>query len=318
MRYPRVKAPKEAVMRKVVSNLVLVISFLAVLAGTAAAGLGDYFVTTEWLSKNLEKVTIVDVRVGPKYLLGHIDGAVQINKAEFLQTRGGVKSLVPDTRTLEKLMDRYGITKDTTVIAYAEDKNPYSARFVWTLRYHGHDKAFVLDGGYEKWSKEKRSVAVLPTRPVPAKGYKVTASRDIRVGADYIYTRLNNPSVVIWDTRRPTEYAGTEVRADRGGHIPGAVHLNWVELQREVDGIRVLKSEAEIRKLLVSRGITPDSEIVAHCQTGIRSSYATLVLKALGYENAKNYDGSWIEWANNASLPIEVPGKVVKIDEIIK
>jgi len=299
-------------VRKTLSIIAAVITAFLLQAVPSQAALSDYFVDSTWLAQNSGSVRIVDVRVGPKYLLSHIPGAVHIGKSEFLMTRYGVKSLVPDGKDLGKLLDRYGITNDTTVVAYAEDSNPYSARFVWMLRYHGHEKSYVLDGGFDKWLKDGGKVAVLSTRVKPTTGYTVRSSNDIRAGADYIYTRLHNPSVIIWDTRSPGEYNGTDVRADRGGHIPGSINLNWVDLQKEVDGVRVLKSEEEIRMLLSSKGITKEAEIVAHCQTGIRSSYATLVLKSMGYENARNYDGSWIEWANNASLPIEVPGKYVQ------
>lgn len=282
----------------------LVAGFIAVMPQAASAALGDYFVTTDWLAKKQAAVRVVDVRVSPLYLLGHIDGAVHIDKKEFLSERGGVKSLVPTVAEFEALLERYGITPGTTVVAYAEHDNPYAARFVWTLRYHGHDKAYILDGGYEKWSREKRATAMLPTTVAPVEGYRVAQARGIRANAEDVLTRLENPQVAVWDTRTPGEFQGTEVRADRGGHIPGAIHLNWVNLQKEVDGVKVLKSEEEIRALLKEAGLTPDRQIIAHCQTGIRSSYATLVLLGLGYGNAQNYDGSWIEWANNPSYPV--------------
>ena len=102
----------------------------------------------------------------------------------------------------------------------------------------------------------------------------------------------------------------------RGGHIPGATHLNWTQLQHEVDGVKVLKSETAIRQLLADYGITSDQAVIAHCQTGIRSSYATLVLQGLGYTEVKNYDGSWIEWANNATLPIIENAETPRQDEV--
>lgn len=293
-------------MKKVLSISVL---FLLMVSGLAAekatAALSDYFVSTQWLAENRKAVTVVDVRVSPLYFLGHVDGALHIDKKEFLSTRGGVRSLIPTVQEFEDLMDRFGITPETKVVAYAEHDNPYAARFVWTLRYHGHENAYVLDGGYEKWSAENRAVAYLPTEVVPTRGYRCRASDDIRAEVDYLLTRLDNPSVVIWDTRRPAEYRGTEVRADRGGHIPGAVHLHWEDLLQEVDGIKVLKSEEEIRALLAEYGVAGKRQVVAHCQTGIRSSYATLVLLGLGHTQAKNYDGSWIEWANNKAFPVE-------------
>ncbi len=283
--------------------LFLAISFAA--PATAHSALSDYFVDTDWLANQKGETQVVDVRVIPLYLLGHIDQAVHIDKQEFLSTRDGVKSLVPTVTEFEALMDRYGINPETTVVAYADDKNPYAARFVWMLRYHGHEKSFVLDGGYEKWNKEDRATAMLPTRVVATSGYRCQQGHDVRADAEDVLTRLANPAVVIWDTRSPEEYRGEKIRADRGGHIPGATPLNWVNLQKEVDGVKVLKSEAEIRELLAAEGITPDRHVIAHCQTGIRSSYATLVLLGLGFKTAQNYDGSWIEWANNRSLPVE-------------
>lgn len=278
----------------------------------AFANLNDYFVNTEWLAANQESVKIVDVRVSPLYLVGHIDGALHIDKSEFLSKRGNVKSLVPTVSEFEKLMTEYGITPQTTVVAYAEDDNPYSARFVWMLRYHGHNKSYVLDGGYDKWSQEGRSTSILPTQIVRNENYKIQKSQNIRANSEDILTRLNNPSVVIWDTRRSSEFTGEEVRANRGGHIPGATHFDWVHLQEEVNGVKVLKSEQQINELLSERGITKQHQIIAHCQTGIRSSFATLVLLGLGFQNVQNYDGSWIEWANNNSLPTAEPIKVAQ------
>lgn len=278
------------------------------------ASLKDYFVDTKWLSANKEFVKIADVRVSPLYLLGHIDGAFNIDKSEFLSKRDNVKSLVPTLEEFETLMTKYGITPQTTVVAYAEDDNPYAARFVWMLRYHGHKKSYVLDGGFEKWSLEDRPTSILPTQIVMAENYKVSKSENIRASSEDILTRLHNPSVVVWDTRRIAEFQGQEVRADRGGHIPGATHLDWVNLQQDINGVKVLKSEQEIIALLAEHGMTKENHIIAHCQTGIRSSYATLVLLGLGFNKVQNYDGSWVEWANNTSLPIIEPIKLAKKD----
>ena len=285
----------------------LLIALLFALPAVGHAALGDYFVSTQWLAENRSQVVVVDVRKAPFYLLGHIAGAQHVARDEFLETRNQVKSLVPSAAGFTELLSQLGATPETTVVAYAEDDNPYAARFIWTLRYHGHKNAYVLDGGYDKWAAEDRDTKLLSSaKPRPSQ-YVLAADADYlqaRSGADYVYTRLENPGVLVWDTRRVAEFQGSEVRADRGGHIPGAVHLNWADLQTEVNGVKVLRSADELKALLQAKGLTSDKEIVAHCQTGIRSSYATLVLLGLGYERVKNYDGSWIEWANNPTLPI--------------
>jgi thiosulfate/3-mercaptopyruvate sulfurtransferase len=291
-------------MQKIKWFTITAILLLAGLPTLASAAVEDYFVQTDKLDTNRSQIVVLDARQPALYLLGHIEGAYSVPRSEFLDKRAGVKSLVPTTTAFEALMEKFGITPETTVVTYAEDDNPYAARLAWTLRYHGHEKVLVLDGGYEKWAAEERSTAILPTTAATPSHYRVSSPGKARAEADYVLTQLGNPSVVIWDTRTPEEYDGSKVRADRGGHIPGATHLNWTELQHEVNGVKVLRPETEIRALLAKHGITSAQEVIAHCQTGIRSSYATLVLQALDYSEVKNYDGSWIEWANNQTLPI--------------
>lgn len=299
---------------KKLSTLTLLL--LVGLPTLANAALGDYFVQTDWLARNRSNVVVLDARQTPLFLLGHIEGAHHLPRSEFLDKRNGVKSLVPTSTAFEALMEKFGITPETTVITYAEDGNPYAARLAWTLLYHGHNKVRVLDGGYEKWTREGHPTTLLPTELGASSHYRVSTPGKTRAEADYVLTQLGNPAVVIWDTRTPEEYDGSKVRADRGGHIPGATHLNWTELQHEVNGIKVLKNESEIRELLAGYGIASDQEIIAHCQTGIRSSYAALVLQGLGYKEVKNYDGSWIEWANNPTLPIAEGANTPQQEEI--
>lgn len=292
-------------MKRIIKSL-LVALFL-IIPTLSGAALSDYFVSTDWLQENRDNVIVLDARQKPLYLLGHIDGALSVPRSAFLEKRNQVKSLVPTAAAFTKLLSSLGAKPDSTLVVYAEDDNPYAARLVWTLQYHGHKKSYVLDGGYDKWAEEDRATTFRLSPKPSHTNYQLSSETEYlqaRAEADYIYTRLENPSVLVWDTRTPEEYKGTKVRADRGGHIPGAVHLNWVELQSEVNGVKVLKGRDEIIALLHANGLTSDKEIIAHCQTGIRSSYATLVLLGLGYEQVKNYDGSWIEWANNPTLPI--------------
>ncbi len=303
-------------MRTIKLYITITILLLAGLPALVNAALNDYFVQTGWLAENRSQVVVLDARQTPLFLVGHIEGAHHVPRSAFLNTRSGVKSLVPTSTAFETLMEKLGITPETTVVTYAEDNNPYAARLAWTLRYYGHEKTLVLDGGYEKWTAENRPTTLLPTGDATPSHYRVSVPGKARAEADYVLTQLGNPSVVIWDTRTAQEYDGSDMRADRGGHIPGATHLDWTELQHEVDGVKVLKSESEIRALLSSRGITDGQEVIAHCQTGIRSSYATLVLQGLGYGQVKNYDGSWIEWANNPTLPVVAGANILQHEEI--
>ena len=118
-------------LKKLITLSILLLTGLPTLA---SAALGDYFAQTSWLAENRSQVVILDARQTPLFLIGHIKGAHHLPRSEFLDKRDGVKSLVPTTTAFEALMERFGITAETTVITYAEDGNPYAARLAWTLR----------------------------------------------------------------------------------------------------------------------------------------------------------------------------------------
>ena len=120
----------------------------------------------------------------------------------------------------------------------------------------------------------------------------------------FILDHLSDDNVVILDTRNPAEYNGVKVFAQRGGHIPGAVNIEWTEAMDKQHDMR-LKPEAELRQMLEQHGITPDKTVVVHCQTHHRSAHTYMVLKSLGYENVKGYPGSWSDWGNEPNTPIE-------------
>ncbi len=202
-------------------------------------------------------------------------------------------------------MSDLGIEPTTTVVWYGDGHSRYAMRGFWTLGYYRYHGAFyVLDGGRERWIAEGRPLTsdVTPpshtTYPEPAACDRVDEAtwQDVR---DAIERR----DAVIVDVRTQGEYDGSDVRSARGGHIPGALHLEYTDT---LAGDNVLKPLDEIRRMYEERGITPDKEIIAHCQLGVRAAHTWFVLKhILGYPNVKNYDGSWSEWGNRDDLPIE-------------
>jgi thiosulfate/3-mercaptopyruvate sulfurtransferase len=178
-------------------------------------------------------------------------------------------------------------------------------RGFWTMSCYRHPAPFrVLAGGRERWISEGHPVTADPSSvgeaeyPAPK-----LASPPDRATWEEVLAAVDAPDKVILDVRSPEEYEGKNVRAARGGHIPGAVNIEWTEATA---GDNVLKPVEELRRMFAARGVTPDKEIIAHCQLGMRASHAWFVLKhVLGYPRVRNYDGSWQEWGNRHDLPVE-------------
>ena len=162
----------------------------------------------------------------------------------------------------------------------------------------------MLNGGIHAWANEGHPLAHAPAEVVPG-DYAAEIRGDVSADKDYILARLGDDEVVLLDTRTPEEYHGIKVRAERGGHIPGAVNFNWVEAIDQQRNLR-LKPAAELRALLEGVGATPDREIIAYCQTHHRSSHTYVVLKHLGFPRIRGYPGAWSEWGNLPDTPIEV------------
>jgi thiosulfate/3-mercaptopyruvate sulfurtransferase len=237
------------------------------------------------------------------YSAGHIPNAIRNTislNSTSLSATGAVGTLGLTQTEFIALADQLGITPSTKVIAYDTDSSSSVGRFVWTLLRYGHKNVAILDGGYQKWVLEGRPTTTAATLPVPnSTSYIVTSVSDIDVDAAYVLSRINLPGTVIWDSRTVLEYIGADQKTNpRGGHIPYAVNLDWTNLQqKDANGVFVLKSNIEILNLLKLYGITPDKEIIVHCQAGVRSAYASDTLLGLGFTRVKNYTGSWGEWS---------------------
>ena len=236
------------------------------------------------------------------YREGHIAGAVYCNWAEDLSDPPRpVRWMIASPERFATTMSRLGIGDATRVVAYDADGGHHAARLWWGLRYYGHDDVAILHGGIQAWVAagqrlERGDVTYPPAR------FTSRVRPELRATKQDILRLIGKPSPVILDVRRRSEYTGEELRAKRGGHIPGARQLEWKE---SLDLALRLKAPEDVRALFAERGITSDTPVITHCQAGVRAAHSAWVLTLLGNERVKVYDGSWEEWGNDPDVPIE-------------
>jgi thiosulfate/3-mercaptopyruvate sulfurtransferase len=269
-------------------------------------------VTTAWLQDHLQDdaVVVAEVDENPDlYDEGHIPGAVKLHWREDLQDP--VERDLVDRETFERVLGERGIGNDTTVVLYGDKNNWFAAYAYWYLKTYGHGDVRILDGGRQKWIDEGREI----TADVPslnAKQYKASErDESIRAYRDEVREGLGAKQRALVDVRSPGEYAGDLIAppgyeqegAQRGGHIPSAASIPWASAVQD-DG--TFKPADALRELYGGKGVTPEKEVTAYCRIGERSAHTWFVLRELlGYENVRNYDGSWTEWGNLVDVPIE-------------
>tara|TARA_B110000858_G_scaffold17319_1_gene17478 strand:+ start:14107 stop:14844 length:738 start_codon:yes stop_codon:yes gene_type:complete len=235
----------------------------------------------------------------------HIPGSVLIEPAELIC---GVKPAVgklPTKDKLDALFSRIGLSSDKHIIVYDDEGGGWAGRLIWTLDIIGHENYSYLDGGLSAWLKMGFPLSNANTDETTAEPTKfsVKLREELLVSKDAVLASIDDAESIVWDARASEEFNGTKITALRNGHIPGAVNLNWLDLQDRENDLR-LKPLPEIERQLNELGISKDKKIMTHCQTHHRSGLTYLVGKALGYD-IKAYDGSWSEWGNDLEVPIE-------------
>ena len=271
----------------------------------------EVLVSTEWAAQNLNSpnIRLVEVDVDTTaYAQGHIPGAVGWNWQTQLQDN--IRRDLIDRATLEALLGKSGITNDTTVVLYGDNNNWFAAYAFWQLKYYGHKNVQLINGGRKKWLEEKRATTTEPVT-VAATTYKAGATDEsIRSRRDEVLGVVEGRKRgQLVDVRSVDEFTGKILAppglsetAQRAGHIPGAANIPWAQAANE-DG--TFKSFEALANLYQSKGISGSDEVIAYCRIGERSSHTWFVLKyLLGYNDVRNYDGSWTEWGNLIGAPV--------------
>ena len=274
----------------------------------------EVLVSTGWVAEHLDDPNVRLVESNEDTLLypaGHIPGAVHVDWTSDLNDQ--IRRDYITREGFEALMSRIGVTPDTTVVFYGDKNNWWAAYALWVFQLFGHTHAKIMDGGRLKWEKEGRPM----TREVPsyAKTAYTARARDdksARAFRDEVLTHVEARGQLV-DVRSPEEYAGTRMHmpdypnegALRGGHIPGAKSIPWAKAINPEDG--TFRTAAELEQLYCrDNALDRRKPTIAYCRIGERSSHSWFALKyLLGFENVRNYDGSWTEWGNSVGVPIE-------------
>jgi len=218
-------------------------------------------VDAHWLANHMweDHVRIVDMRPQEDYSLGHIPGAVQLDLSDVRATVADVRGQVADAQAVEQLLGGLGISGNTTVVIYDAATGIDAARLFWTLEYYGHRDARLLDGGWAAWQRSGGQIdANAPT--VAPKAFTAQPQPALIAEAEWVLTHLDDPTVAIVDARSKNEFLGIDIRAKRGGHIPGATHVQWLTTLNE-DG--TFSDLAYIEALYRNAGLKPGQEIVS-------------------------------------------------------
>jgi len=252
------------------------------------------------------------------YAQGHIPGALGFNWQTELEDT--LRRDVPDKAQWEALLSKSGITNSDTLVLYGDNNNWFATFGYWLFLIYGHDrsKLKLINGGRKKWIAEGREMTTEVPALAPATYTASEPNWELRAFRDEVLQKLSHPNVTLIDVRSPDEFSGKVIAppgmsesAQRGGHIPGAQSAPWLNAVKE-DG--TFKSADELKAFYAGKGVTEGKDVIAYCRIGERSSHTWFALyNLLGFENAKNYDGSWTEWGSIIGAPIEreattVPG----------
>jgi thiosulfate/3-mercaptopyruvate sulfurtransferase len=249
------------------------------------------------------KHRILDARAKKQYDAGHVPGAVWVDHEKWAKTFKDNQ----DPKMWSELIGKLGIDPQAQVVVYDEAKGKEAARVWWILRYWGHERASLLNGGWAAYQAGGHPVSK-EAATAQAKPYDIAAARKAaHAGKADVLEAVKDKKLQIIDTRSEGEHCGTTVLGKRGGAIPGSLHLEWSDALDKKTGR--FKPASELRQLFKDAGIDLDRPSVTYCQSGGRASVMVFTMELMGAKDVRNYYRSWAEWSGDPDTPVVTPKK---------
>lgn len=245
------------------------------------------------------QLIILDLRDPSSYAKAHIPNAISFSLSEVVSSAPPTGGMLPSSEQMSLALSRIAFAEGKHIVAVDDNGGPQAARLIWTLEAFGINDASFLNGGMTAWLAEISAVDDTVETPAPTQ-YQAKLQGHNSADRDYILQQQGN--IQLLDARSLGEFNGEDLRSARGGHIPGALHFEWSQIKGPDMKFKALE---DIQPLLDAAGFKKDKQVIAYCQTHMRSSVVCLVLKALNYSSVKGYPGAWSDWGNQSDTPIE-------------
>jgi thiosulfate/3-mercaptopyruvate sulfurtransferase len=254
-----------------------------------------------------QNIKIVDFRKKEIYNDEHIIGAINIWRTDIEDTSYDYEGMMASPSQMEELFGKLGIKTGDTLVIYDDKGLCDAARLWWVLQNYDYNNVKLLHGGIAGWKAMNGEItSTIPV--VTATSFKLPKNPKMKYYAskEQVQEAVKS-NITILDTRTTDEFSGKRQKrgAAEAGRIPNSIHIDWTEAI-DYPGDKRMKSLQELERIYSRLKITKDEPILVYCHSGVRSAHTTFVLtQLLGYENVKNYDGSWTEWSYHNDLPLQ-------------